>query len=76
MNGSRVGQFVLAPGWTSYEHRIQVQRYDVTAMLQENNGLSVLVGCGWFSSPIGFNREMQSMSLRRPRALLAWLCVA
>ena len=28
LNGSRVGQFVLAPGWTSYAHRLQVQRYD------------------------------------------------
>ncbi len=26
LNGRRVGDFVLAPGWTSYDHRLQVQR--------------------------------------------------
>ena len=73
LNGSRVGQFVLAPGWTSYAHRIQVQRYDVTALLAEHNELSVLVGRGWYASPMGFGREPEREN--RPRALLAWLCV-
>ena len=34
INGQRVSNFVLAPGWTSYDHRLQVQTYDVTALLQ------------------------------------------
>ena len=75
LNGSRVGQFVLAPGWTSYAHRIQVQRYDVTAQLTEHNELSVLVGRGWFASPIGFSNELRCAGQSRPRALLAWLCL-
>ena len=37
INGQRVGDFVLAPGWTSYDHRLQVQTYDVTALLQKEN---------------------------------------
>ena len=73
LNGSRVGRFVLAPGWTAYQHRIQVQRYDVTALLAEHNELSVLVGRGWYASPMGFGREPEREN--RPRALLAWLCV-
>ena len=75
LNGSRVGQFVLAPGWTSYAHRLQVQRYDVTAQLTEHNELSVLVGRGWFASPIGFSDELRRAGQSRPRALLAWLNV-
>ena len=31
LNGKPVGDFVLAPGWTVYAKRIQVQTYDVTA---------------------------------------------
>ncbi len=27
LNGARVGDYVLAPGWTSYDHRLQVQNY-------------------------------------------------
>ncbi len=75
LNGSRVGQFVLAPGWTSYAHRLQVQRYDVTAQLEKSNELAVLVGRGWFSSPIGFSDELRRAGQSRPRALLAWLCL-
>ena len=52
LNGTRVGDFVLAPGWTSYEHRLQVQTYDVTELLTEENELHVTVGKGWFRSPI------------------------
>ena len=46
INGQRVGDFVLAPGWTSYDHRLQVQTYDVTALLQTENDLRVTVGRG------------------------------
>lgn len=37
LNGSRVGDFILAPGWTEYSKRLQVQRYDITSMLRENS---------------------------------------
>ena len=33
LNGQRVGQFILAPGWTEYSKRLQVQSYDVTQLL-------------------------------------------
>ncbi|NWG75259.1 MAG: alpha-L-rhamnosidase N-terminal domain-containing protein, partial [Rubrivivax sp.] len=33
LNGRRVGDQVLAPEWTDYQTRIQVQAYDVTALL-------------------------------------------
>ena len=39
INGRRVSDFMLAPGWTSYEHRLQVQTYDVTTLLQKDNDL-------------------------------------
>ena len=31
LNDRRVGSFILAPGWTEYRKRLQVQAYDVTA---------------------------------------------
>ena len=34
VNGARVGKGVLAPGWTSYQSRVQYQAYDVTLLLQ------------------------------------------
>ncbi len=47
LNGSRVGDFIFAPGWTSYEKRLQYQTYDITAQLRENNSLSITLGKGW-----------------------------
>lgn len=52
LNGERVGKFILAPGWTTYEKRLQVQTYDVTGLLKEENELSVTVGKGWYRSPL------------------------
>ena len=52
LNGKRVGDFVLAPGWTSYDKRLQVQTYDVTQLLQEENRLEITVGKGWYRSPV------------------------
>ena len=34
LNGTRVGQFVLAPGHTDYRKRVQYQTYDVTDLLK------------------------------------------
>ncbi|MDO4274979.1 MAG: family 78 glycoside hydrolase catalytic domain [Eubacteriales bacterium] len=50
INGKRVGEYILAPGWTAYEKRLQYQQYDVTELLKAENELSVLVGKGWYSS--------------------------
>ena len=34
LNGRRVSEDVLAPGWTDYRHRIQYQVYDVAPLLR------------------------------------------
>ncbi|MDD3766566.1 MAG: family 78 glycoside hydrolase catalytic domain [Eubacteriales bacterium] len=47
INGKRVGSFVLAPGWTAYHSRLQVQEYDVTGLLEEENTLDIEAGDGW-----------------------------
>lgn len=58
LNGARVGHAVLAPGWTSYKHRVQVQSYDVTALLRAGeNRLSIGVGQGWAVGCIGYGRD-------------------
>lgn len=73
LNGKRISDYVLAPGWTVYEQRIQVQEYDITELLEEENELLVTVGKGWFSSPMPGWLESEDKSRRkvRPRALLA-----
>ncbi len=48
LNEKRVGDFIFAPGWTVYEKRHQYQKYDITAMMSENNTLKVTVANGWY----------------------------
>lgn len=48
VNGNRVGDFFMAPGWTSYHKRLQVQSYDITPMISMNDTeITVTVGNGW-----------------------------
>lgn len=55
LNGKRAGDEFMAPGWTSYEGRLQYQTYDVTrALIQGRNCLGVRVAEGWFCGRIGF----------------------
>jgi alpha-L-rhamnosidase len=49
INGQRVGDAVLTPGWTSYNKRLQYQTYDVTALLKKGpNAVGVILGNGWY----------------------------
>lgn len=50
LNGKRVGDFILAPGWTV--NRLQYQEYDITHLLEEENTLEITVGRGWYRSPL------------------------
>ncbi|KAL2851034.1 bacterial alpha-L-rhamnosidase domain protein [Aspergillus pseudoustus] len=55
INGQRVGDHFMAPGWTTYDGRLQYQTYDVTSLLQTGgNAIGVRVAEGWFSGRIGF----------------------
>jgi alpha-L-rhamnosidase len=50
LNGRRVGDRVLDPGWTDYADRILYSTYDVTAMLQKGkNCLGAILGNGWYN---------------------------
>ncbi|MFJ7949150.1 family 78 glycoside hydrolase catalytic domain [Streptomyces sp. NPDC096354] len=56
LNGSRVGDVELPPGWTEYRRRLQYQTYDVTDLITEGpNVLAVTVADGWWSGYVGFD---------------------
>lgn len=53
LNGRRVGDFYLTPGWTSYNKRLQYQTYDITEALQQgSNAVGALIGNGWYKGPL------------------------
>jgi alpha-L-rhamnosidase len=56
INGHRVGDAYLTPGWTSYNKRLQYQAYDVTALLQQGaNAVGAELGSGWYRGYIGYD---------------------
>jgi alpha-L-rhamnosidase len=57
INGEKIGNGYLTPGWTSYNKRLQYQAYDVTGMLQDGkkNAVGVELGNGWYRGHIGFD---------------------
>ncbi|MBQ8351179.1 MAG: family 78 glycoside hydrolase catalytic domain [Clostridia bacterium] len=52
INAHRVGDAYFTPGWTAYQHRIQVQTYDVTDLLGTENEIRIFLGKGWYASSI------------------------
>ncbi|MDY1035994.1 alpha-L-rhamnosidase [Lelliottia sp. CFBP8978] len=58
LNGERVGNDELTPGWTSYRHHLCYQTYDVTGLLnQGDNVIGAELGAGWFKGDMGFSRH-------------------
>ena len=56
LNGARVGDALLCPGWTDYNKRIQYQSYDVTRLLEQGgNAIGAILGDGWYSGHVGFD---------------------
>ena len=60
LNGAAVSDVVLAPGWTSYRHRLRYQTYDVTGLLTEGaNALGVQLAEGWYAGYVGFTGKRE-----------------
>ena len=55
INGERASDDVLAPGWTSYSHRLRYQTYDVTELVRPGTNLvDGLLGNGWYRGRLGW----------------------
>ena len=54
VDGKKVSDAVLTPGFTSYENRILYQRYDVTDMIKNDSEIAFSVGQGWAVGRFGY----------------------
>lgn len=56
VNGEKVGDHILDPGWSSYNHRLPYQTFDITKQLQEGeNVVGAMVGEGWWAGRLGIH---------------------
>ncbi|MDD1650736.1 MAG: alpha-L-rhamnosidase N-terminal domain-containing protein, partial [Methylococcaceae bacterium] len=53
INGQRVGNDSLNPGWTDFRKRVYYHTYDVTSMLRRgHNALAAILSTGWYAGYI------------------------
>jgi alpha-L-rhamnosidase len=72
LNGARVGDQVLDPGWTMYGKRVFYSTYDVTSQIRQGrNCVGVMLGNGWYNPlPLRMwgNRNLRNhLAIGRPR---------
>ena len=69
INGQKVGEDVMPPGWTPYKKRIETLTYDVSDQIKQgDNAIGILLGEGWFSGRIGY-RASQWIKKPYPRTI-------
>lgn len=75
LNGVRIGDHELTPGFTAYRKRLQVQTFDVTTLVAPGaNAIGALLGDGWWRGQHGIARRTDSYGATT--ALLAELRLA
>ena len=58
INGVKIGDAFLTPGWTSYRKRLQYQAYDVTEhLLHGKNAIGIQIGSGWYRTNLAWDNN-------------------
>jgi len=75
INGSKVGDQMLDPGWTSYDKRVLYSTYDVTGVIRKgDNAIGVMLGNGWYNPlPLrmwGRINPREHLTIGRPRLIV------
>lgn len=73
INGRRVGDAYFTPGWTSYDKRLQYERYDVTRLIRKSDEISVTIGDGWWRGVFG--EDMRNDNYGKDAGLLFRLTI-
>lgn len=62
INGNRVGEDVMTPGWTAYKKRIETLTYDITDKLAKGeNTIGITLSEGWYSGRIANTRDYKGL---------------
>ncbi|MGP8253618.1 MAG: family 78 glycoside hydrolase catalytic domain [Terracidiphilus sp.] len=67
LNGQRVGDQLLAPGWTDYRERVYYQTYDVTSQIAVGeNAIGGLLAPGWYETPLEWLQQPNNYGVTPP----------
>lgn len=75
LNGAKVGDHALDPGWTAYASRVLYSTYDITRDIRQGrNALGIMLGSGFYNPlPLrmwGHLNLREHLAIGEPRALL------
>jgi len=74
INGEKVGNDKLTPGWSEYKKTVLYDTYDVTSMLQsDKNTLSVLLANGMYNIQLDMERYVKFLNTFGPLKVIAQL---
>ena len=61
INGKKVGNAYLTPGYNDYDYYLRYQTYDITELLKlnEENKIEIHMGDGWYKGRIGINKPIE-----------------
>ena len=58
INGARVGDQILSPGWDDFRAHVPYQAYDVTQQLKTGqNAIAAWLAPGWYTTPLMWFRQ-------------------
>ena len=50
LNGKKIGDYVLDPGFTTYKKEVLYSAYDITAMVKNGENIAgIMLGSGWWN---------------------------
>ena len=67
INGTPVGDQILAPGWMDFREHVPYQVYDVTQLIKNgNNAIAAYLAPGWYSTPLMWFRQGNNYGTTQP----------
>ena len=69
INGKKIEGDVFAPGWTSYNKRVQYREYDITELLCKENTVEIELGRGWAIGSVGGKNNPFPYGITSPLAI-------
>jgi len=61
INGRRVGDHVMAPGWQSYHHRLHYQTYEIEGLAPGENVIEAIIAEGWYSGRLSWETNNRNV---------------
>ena len=67
INGTPVGDQILAPGWMDFREHVPYQVYDVTQLVKHgNNAIAAYLAPGWYTTPLMWFRQGNNYGTTQP----------